>query len=126
MWSTVRCSRGTPMSLPPSSAPSVGFVCFAEWLHLSECQAERLHAALVACGDRQARSTLFALERFSQRRSQSGMLRDLARFGLGIGSPRNLIALVEKLVEGGLLTRKMGSAIEEALLSKTGAHGQYR
>src|SRR2546425_2194782 len=115
------------MSLPPSSASApTGYQCFAEWLCLTPVQSERLYAALVASGDRQARSTLFALDRFSQRRSQSGMLRDLARFGLGIGSPRNLIALVEKLVEGGLLTRKMGSAIEEALLSKTGAHGQYR
>jgi len=116
------------MSLPSTSAsaPSVGFTCFSEWLGLSATQSERLHAALVASGDRQARSVLFALERFSQRRSQSGMLRDLARFGLGVGSPRNLIALVEKLVERGQLPRKMGSAIEEALLSKTGAHGQYR
>src|SRR5205807_5572605 len=80
-----------------------GFVCFAEWLALSPCQAQRFYAALHGSSDRHARSVLFALERFASRRSQSGMLRDLARFGLGPGSPRNLIGLLERLIEQGLL-----------------------
>src|SRR5437870_5479291 len=115
----------TPMEIP-SPSPSAGFVGYCAWLGLSDAQTIRLHSALHAYGSRETHSVLHALERFGQRRSRAAVLQQLTRFGMGVENPHNIIGLLEKLVEGRLLSRSEGSAVEELLLSKTGAHGQYR
>jgi hypothetical protein len=113
--------------MEPSSNVPEGFKAFAEWLQLTAGLTQHFYEALRTCGDREATSILYHLDKFAARRSQAGMMRMLVKFSLGCGHPHRLIALVEKLTERGLLSRLEASALEEKLFARMRAtDGMWR